>query len=452
MKDRSGRPLGALGVLLPALLLLIGPHAPPRVINTVAVGESPFGVAVNPRSGRIYVTNASSDSVSVIDPATNTVAKTITVGRQPFYWIGVNPTTNRIYIVNNRGGSLSVIDGAADVVVATVPGLRGAPEGAGVDEARNRVYVTRRGSELTAVDAATNRLLTTIDTGKHNHGVVVNPITDRAYVSRSSPGAVTVVELAPFSRSHEIAAVGHPAIDPLTNRIYLADFTSPRITVVDGARDAVEAEITLEHTPLLLALNPDTQCLYATHPAEGKVTVVDMQSRTVRGTVAVGRTPSGIAVSRSTNLVYVANSGSGTVSIIEGTVCGVEPTPTTYAPSPTRTVTPTATSPPPTATPTGTATVTSVSPTARHETPNPSVSATPPLPRCVCAEVVGRVPSVVVQDAMANPQRFYGWGLPLDLGKPISPANPMRQCLSLPYPTLGYHPVWNRPQWRVGCR
>jgi Mg-chelatase subunit ChlD len=70
---------------------------------------------------------------------------------------------------------------------------------------------------------------------------------------------------------------------------------------------------------------------------------------------------------------------------------------------------------------------------------------------CVCKIVLQRVPRVVIEDALANPGKFYGWQYPLDPGKPPSPANPPRECLTLANVSTDYHPIWNKPQWRVGC-
>jgi fibro-slime domain-containing protein len=109
------------------------------------------------------------------------------------------------------------------------------------------------------------------------------------------------------------------------------------------------------------------------------------------------------------------------------------PTPTPTA-TPTATITPTTT---PTATPTATATATA--------------TAVPTQAGCVCRIVRLRVPPVVINDALANPERYYGWRYPLDPGKLPGPANPPRECLTLQNVGLDYHPVWNKPLWRVGC-
>jgi YVTN family beta-propeller protein len=50
------------------------------------------------------------NNVSVIDGNTNTVVTTIAVGDYPDK-ITVNPINNRIYVANALGGSVSVIDG-----------------------------------------------------------------------------------------------------------------------------------------------------------------------------------------------------------------------------------------------------------------------------------------------------------------------------------------------------
>ena len=47
------------------------------------VGEWPLGIAVTPDGKKVYVTNAESDNVSVIDTATNTVTATVNAGIYP---------------------------------------------------------------------------------------------------------------------------------------------------------------------------------------------------------------------------------------------------------------------------------------------------------------------------------------------------------------------------------
>ena len=51
--------------------------------NSIIVGSSPYGVAVNPRSNLVYVTNYKSDTVSVVNGTSHVVMGSISVGKSP---------------------------------------------------------------------------------------------------------------------------------------------------------------------------------------------------------------------------------------------------------------------------------------------------------------------------------------------------------------------------------
>jgi YVTN family beta-propeller protein len=68
---------------------------------------------------RAYVTNLNSNSVSVIDTASNTVVATVGVGSVP-YWVAITPDGTRAYVTNFGSNFVSVIDTASNTVVATV--------------------------------------------------------------------------------------------------------------------------------------------------------------------------------------------------------------------------------------------------------------------------------------------------------------------------------------------
>lgn len=89
------------------------------VIDTVAVGSSPYGVAVNPAGTRVYVTNLNSPSVSVIDTATHTVMATVAVGAAPM-GVVINPAGTRAYVTNMASNNVLVIDTTTHTVTATV--------------------------------------------------------------------------------------------------------------------------------------------------------------------------------------------------------------------------------------------------------------------------------------------------------------------------------------------
>ena len=81
------------------------------VIATIPVGGSPFGVAINQIYGLVYVTNVLSNTVSVIDPATNKVVATIPVGSvsRGSSGVAVDSTNGLIYVPNVRSNTVSVV-------------------------------------------------------------------------------------------------------------------------------------------------------------------------------------------------------------------------------------------------------------------------------------------------------------------------------------------------------
>jgi YVTN family beta-propeller protein len=67
------------------------------VMSAAAVGNFPDQVAITPDGTRAYVTNILSNSVSVIETTSNTVAATVAVGVNPVgaaISLGIGPPTN----------------------------------------------------------------------------------------------------------------------------------------------------------------------------------------------------------------------------------------------------------------------------------------------------------------------------------------------------------------------
>jgi YVTN family beta-propeller protein len=90
--------------------------APGAVVNTIPVGPGPWGVAVAPDGGHAYVTNTAetkqgspmANTVSVIDTATHTVVTTLPpAGKHP---LGVVATAHSVYVAHVGSDVVSVID------------------------------------------------------------------------------------------------------------------------------------------------------------------------------------------------------------------------------------------------------------------------------------------------------------------------------------------------------
>ena len=82
----------------------------------------------------------------------------------------------------------------------------------------------------------------------------------------------------------------------------------------------------------------------------------------------------------------------------------------------------------------------------------PAPTATPlAIDPGVCDWLYGRVPRVVIDAALADPQRVYGWNKPQNPNAPVSPFNPLRRRLSLSNRGVPYHPISNPVIFKAGC-
>lgn len=101
---------------------------------------------------------------------------------------------------------------------------------------------------------------------------------------------------------------------------------------------------------------------------------------------------------------------------------------------------------PPTATPTSRSTATATN------TPKAPPSATSePTQGRACASIIGRVPVAAVSDAVANPERVFGWRQPLNPALPPGPGNPLRTWLTMRDLGKAFHPIFNPLVYKAGC-
>ena len=153
-----------------------------KVSDTIELGSFPYGVAVNPFNDRVYVTNRGSNTVTVIDSPTNTKLSDIPVGSSPV-GIAVNPSSNWIYVTNINSGTVSVIDGITNKVTNTIP-VGKAPYGVAVNPLTNKIYATNiQSNTVSVIDGSINKVIATIPVGKSPVGVSANTINNMVYVT-----------------------------------------------------------------------------------------------------------------------------------------------------------------------------------------------------------------------------------------------------------------------------
>ena len=314
--------------LLFLLLLVLGtPVWAQHVLGQIAVGNGPTGIAINPTTNRVYVANSMSNSVSVIDGATDFLITTVTVGNAPQVVFTYVPA-NLIYAYNASDSTLSIIDGKTNAVLRTrsVPfGMTAAAE-LGLSKF---LYVTDTAADQVHVIDLTSLIKLTDISVPAPSAITINPRTKQAYVTSGNTG-IAVIDTGSNTVLHTFTItntnIGSISIDPGDGLLYAA--TSPvgssntSISVMNPNNGTV-----LGTSPALGTVN-SVLALNGTHKAVatgGKTIGQDVHSLIfIRGSDAgvaavlanVGKHPFNSAFNPNTKVLFTTNSNSNTVAVV----------------------------------------------------------------------------------------------------------------------------------------
>jgi YVTN family beta-propeller protein len=268
-----------------------------------------------------YISNMVPNSVSVIDMASNTVTATMPVGDHP-QGLAVNPAGTRVYVTNWYSNTVSVIDTGSNTVAATVT-VGTSPMRVTVSPTGAKVYVSNAGSgTVSVIDAATNTVVETIATGGEARGIQVNPSGTKAYVANfgSSPNNVSVIDTTTNAVAKTIALTGNSPIDlaitPDGSKVYVVNYYSANVSVIDTASDTETTKITVGENPIGVWVNPAGNKVFVTNVTSGNIMVIDPSTNLVIATVTGFLYPVSIEGSPDGSLLYVVDQGNNRVSVL----------------------------------------------------------------------------------------------------------------------------------------
>ncbi len=150
--------------------------------------------------------------------------------------------------------------------------------------------------------------------------VAVNSATNQIFVTNYASNTVTVINGANDTIAATITVGSVPdaiAINSVTNKIYVANYGSNTISVIDGSTLRVTATPQVGGAPVAIAADTATNTIYVVNYQSNNVSVINGSTDTVAATVQVGYSPNAIAINSATNTVYIANLNN-TVAVMNG--------------------------------------------------------------------------------------------------------------------------------------
>lgn len=179
--------------------------------KTISVGMEPAEVTMSTNGKYAFVANGMSNSVTVINVADKSVAKTIPVGEDP---VGAWPGTDgNMYVDNEKGQSISVINVNTLSVIETV-GLGFTPGYATYHPTRNELWVSQAGTGTGIV--IFERMnggwmkMGEVATGLDAHAIGFTKDGATAYITNQGAATVSVIDVAKRTKIKDIAVGKKP--------------------------------------------------------------------------------------------------------------------------------------------------------------------------------------------------------------------------------------------------
>jgi virginiamycin B lyase len=164
----------------------------------------------------VWVSNKPKDSVSRLDPKTNTVTATITVGKRPC--AGLAAGFGSLWVPNCGDQTMSRVDLKTGAVTATIKTTIGNTEGSIAAGAGSIWLMTDAKGTLARFDPATNAVVAEIYVAPGSYGLAFGEdavwvtSTEHNTVARVDPRTNLIVETIPVGKAPRFVAAGGGAV------------------------------------------------------------------------------------------------------------------------------------------------------------------------------------------------------------------------------------------------
>ncbi len=233
-----------------------------QIAGTVDFGKGvrPHCAVFGPKNGLLYVTTELDNSVTVIDPQTLKVVRTIPTGQPESHMLAITRDGRRGYTSNVGPGTVSVLDLEAGKVLSVIPVSRTAQRiSLSVDD-RWAFTADQTKPQLAVIDTATNGVAGWISLPSIGYGTAPTP-----------DGRWLVVAL------------------PKTNQVGMVDLKSMTLT----------RTFNVPKSPQEVLVRPDGGVAFVSCDASKQVAVIDLRNWKVDKLIDAGRGADGLAWARA---------------------------------------------------------------------------------------------------------------------------------------------------------
>ncbi|OZI55670.1 hypothetical protein CAL25_02495 [Bordetella genomosp. 5] len=273
-------------------------------IKRVPTGKEPHHLYLTPDEQSLMVANATSDTITLLDPRTGDVQRTLTGIVDP-YQLRFSPDMKWFITAANRLDHIDIYayqpqGKTFDLkLVKRVPAGK-TPSHIAIDSKSRVTYVSLQDSDqVIAIDLATQAPLWTMPVGKTPADVYVTPDDKTLLVALTGDSYVEAYDItvkpAKLIKRIKTAAGAHAfRIQGDGRHIFVSNRTANSISRIDMKTLETVDTFPVPGGPDCMDILADGKTLLVTSRWAGKLTVVDLEKKTVSQQVKVGKSPHGV--------------------------------------------------------------------------------------------------------------------------------------------------------------
>jgi PQQ-dependent catabolism-associated beta-propeller protein len=277
-------------------------------------------------SGRVFVTNEKSSSLTILD-LTGKVLETIETCARP-RGMKFNPARTHIYVGCGDDDTIALYDIATFKLVRRYRNIP-APETFDLHPDGRHLYISNEDdSEASVLDVESGDIVGQFPTGPEPEGVAISRDGRRVYVASEAANLIHVIDVQQKKVIKEILVGTRPrrfALSPDERELWVSAELAGEVDIIDTqsleAKGKVEFNIRALRreliTPVDLLITKDGSRAYVALGRANYVAVVNANTHEVIDYILVGKRPWGLQLSADESRLWVANGLSDDVAIID---------------------------------------------------------------------------------------------------------------------------------------
>jgi YVTN family beta-propeller protein len=261
-----------------------------------------------------FTSNVRENTISLINVSDGSVLETIAVGRGP-QGVALSPDGRYLYVANQLDDTISVLSVPDTRFIKNIP-AQGGPVAIAVSPDGGIIFVSCYSSGLvTVLRADDGAVISTIPVGEGAAGLSLSSDGKHLYAANRTEGTIAIIQTSDYTVAMVIdlgAAFGPSGvrISPGGDSLYVTGYWSNGVAVIDRGDHRIRRMIETGKGPSGIAFTPDGRYAYVKNEHDGTLSVIDVSENRLIDTVSFARPPK-----HSAAMVAIPQDGTAVTGI-----------------------------------------------------------------------------------------------------------------------------------------